>query len=74
MSFCGLINGISLKICILCVRVKIPQRSFEPFCVWFLFQNASSHSVVVVVVFVGFCLIVCFVFRRYKGKQSLPPF
>ena len=30
--FCGLIKGISPKICILCVRVKINKRSFEPFC------------------------------------------
>ena len=29
-------KGISPKICILCVRVKINQRSFEPFCVWIL--------------------------------------
>ena len=34
MSFCGLIKEISLKMCILCVRVKINKRSFEPFCVW----------------------------------------
>ena len=31
MSFCGLIKGISREICILCVRVKISKRSFEPF-------------------------------------------
>ena len=29
----------------LCVGVKINKRLFEPFCVWDLFQNASSHSV-----------------------------
>ena len=34
VSFCSLIKGISMKICILCVRVKINKRSFEPFCVW----------------------------------------
>ena len=34
MSFCGLIKGISPKICILRVRVKINKRAFEPFCVW----------------------------------------
>ena len=34
MSFCGLIKGIAPKICILCVRVKINKRSFEPFGVW----------------------------------------
>ena len=28
MSFCGLIKGISPKICILCVRVKINKRLF----------------------------------------------
>ena len=33
MSFYGLIKGISTKICILCVRVKINKCSFEPFCV-----------------------------------------
>ena len=33
MLFCGLIKGISPKICILCVRAKINKRSFEPFCV-----------------------------------------
>ena len=25
--------------------VIIHKRSFEPFCVWILFQKASSHSV-----------------------------
>ena len=29
-----LTKGISPNICILCVRVKINKRSFEPFCVW----------------------------------------
>ena len=33
VSFYGLIMGVSPKICILCVRVKINKRSFEPFCV-----------------------------------------
>ena len=32
--FCGLIKGISLKICILCVCVQINKHLFEPFCVW----------------------------------------
>ena len=36
MSFCGLIKGTSPKICILCVRVQINKRSFEPFCLWIL--------------------------------------
>ena len=27
-------KGISPKICVLCVHVKINKRSFEPFCVW----------------------------------------
>ena len=44
-QFCGLIKRISPKMCIPCVRVKINKRSFKPFCVWILFQNASSHSV-----------------------------
>ena len=39
MSFCGLIKGISPKMCIQCVRVKINKRSFEPFCVWILTTN-----------------------------------
>ena len=30
-------KGISKKTGILCVRVKINKRSFEPFCVWILF-------------------------------------
>ena len=34
MSFCGLTKGISPKICILCVRVKINKRLFGPVCVW----------------------------------------
>ena len=33
VSFCGLIKGISSKICILCVHVEINKRSFEPLCV-----------------------------------------
>ena len=40
MSFCGLTKGISSN---MCVRVKIDKLSFEPFCLWILFQNASSH-------------------------------
>ena len=36
MSFCGLAKGISPKMCILCVRIKINKRSFEIFCVWIL--------------------------------------
>ena len=40
MSFCGLIKEISPKICILCVRVKINKRSFEPFSVWILFYSS----------------------------------
>ena len=43
MSFCGLIKGISPKICILCVRGKINKRSFEPFCVSVFYVN-SFHS------------------------------
>ena len=52
MSFCGFIKEISPKICILCVRVKINKRSFEPFCVWILCQVVLTQcsSVVVVVV------------------------
>ena len=46
MSFLWLDKGhISPKMCIPRVRVKTNKRSFEPFCVWILFQNASSHSV-----------------------------
>ena len=37
VSFSGLTKGIFPKMCILCVRVKINKRSFEPFCVWILF-------------------------------------
>ena len=53
MSFCGLIKGISPKNVhiILCVRVKINKRSFEPFlCLdhaWLLvglyIRNADVH-------------------------------
>ena len=31
VSYCGLTQGISPEICILCVRVIINKRSFEPF-------------------------------------------
>ena len=44
MSFCGLIKGISPKICILCVRVKINKRSFEPFCVWIWTLHKSGQE------------------------------
>ena len=44
MSFYGLIKGISPKICILCVSVKINKRSFEPFCVWISFQDSLLSS------------------------------
>ena len=39
VSFCDLTKGISPKICILCVRVKINKRSFEPFRVWILYTS-----------------------------------
>ena len=45
MSFNGLTKAISPKFCILCVRIKINEHSFEPFGVWILFWSASSHSV-----------------------------
>ena len=31
LKFCGLIKGMSPKMCTLCVRVKINKRSFVPF-------------------------------------------
>ena len=37
LSFCGLTKGISPKICILYVQVKINKSSFEPFCDRILF-------------------------------------
>ena len=52
MSFCGLIKGISQKMCILCVRVKIDKRSFEPFCVWildFVPQNKCNIKMALIV-------------------------
>ena len=40
VSFCGLIKGISPKSCILCVRVKINNCSFEPFlCLAFVLER-----------------------------------
>ena len=44
MSFCGLTKGISQRICILCVRVIINKRSFEPFCVWIFLLSVCKHS------------------------------
>ena len=41
MSFCGFIKGISPKMCILCVRVKINKRSFEPFCVLIVMKGLA---------------------------------
>ena len=52
MSLYGLTKGISLTNCILCVCVIIDKRSFEHFCVWILFLNASSHPVS------DFCVII----------------
>ena len=49
MSFCGLTKGVSLKICRLCVRVKINKLSFNPFCVWISsvsMCNALSQNIV----------------------------
>ena len=43
VSFCGLTKGISLKRCILCVRVKTNKRLFEPFGVWILFLSAYDR-------------------------------
>ena len=37
--FCGLMKGISLKICILCVRVILNKHSCEPFWVWILIYD-----------------------------------
>ena len=42
VSFCCLIKGISPKICVLCVRVKINKRLFETFCVWILLGMCFS--------------------------------
>jgi len=56
VSFCGLIKAISTKLCVLCVRIKINNRSFEPFCVRIVMtslapsfkpeidQSAASHA------------------------------
>ena len=44
MSFCGLIKGISPKISILCVRVKINKCSFELFLCLDLLQDMFSLS------------------------------
>ena len=35
-------KGISLKICILCVCVKVNKHSFEPFCVLILSHNTTT--------------------------------
>ena len=35
-------KGISPNICILCVRVIINKRSFEPCCVWILLLFVSA--------------------------------
>ena len=40
--FYGLTKGISPKICLLCVHVKISKRLFEPFCVWILFVGKKN--------------------------------
>ena len=42
VSFCGLTKGIFLKICPLCVHVKINKHSFETFCVWILPERNQS--------------------------------
>ena len=42
-QFCGLIKGISPKICILCVRAKINKCLLEPFCVWILSSLVKSE-------------------------------
>ena len=47
VSFCGLTKGISPKFCILCVRLIINKRSFEPFCVW-TYLKAALLAVVAV--------------------------
>ena len=46
MSFCGLINGMSPKSCILCVRVKINKRSFEPFCFLILEDFSGCYCLI----------------------------
>ena len=45
MSFCGLIKGMYPISCILCVRVKINKRSFEPFCVWIATDGEPETAV-----------------------------
>ena len=51
MGFCGLTKGIPQKISILCVRVIINKRCFEPFCVCiklqlvrFSLSSPSAHQ------------------------------
>ena len=51
------VSVIINKICIVCVRVIINNRSFEPFCVWIWLWNTSSHSVPDC-----FCFCFCFSF------------
>jgi len=43
--FCGLIKGISLKMYILCVRVKIKKHLFESFCVW-IFKKTTGKKII----------------------------
>ena len=42
-----IIKGISPKMCILCVRVKINKRLFEPFCVWILLSISLRFTSVI---------------------------
>ena len=37
-------EGISLKMCILCVCVKINKHLFEPFCVWISEETVATCS------------------------------
>ena len=50
MSFCGLIKGISLKMCIVCVRVKISVRLN-------LFVFGSCFRLLAVILFQIFALV-----------------
>jgi len=42
-----IIKGISPKMCILCVHVKINKRLFEPFCVWILLSISLRFTSII---------------------------
>ena len=70
----ALIKGISPKMCILCVRVKINKRSFEPFFVFgsrpVCYKSRAESREDTVVSVAMLCPVVCISNEQQQRKRT----